>query len=133
MNIQTDIYPLPVTKRFITILTQEIKESGADTTEGVVLNFKDPSYSPERGGYHPVEVMVSADGVIQYITDFAYVVATPYHELAKELDFDFSLKLFQQMGRDYQISVGLELFRVWQANFCRYYDDQVFEVTVGPL
>jgi hypothetical protein len=122
MNIKAENYPLAVSKKFITILTCEIDKAGADTTEGVVINFRDPDYSPERGGYHPVEVMVSADGVIKYITDFSYVGTPPYQELAKELDFDFGLKLSQQMGRDYPIRQGRGLFRVWQSNFCSYYN-----------
>jgi hypothetical protein len=133
MNINAEVYPVAVSKRFIAILTREIDKAGTDTTEGVVINFRDPDYSPESGGYHPVEVMVSSDGTIQYITDFSYVGTPPYQELAKELDFDFRLNLFQQMGRDYPIGQGRGLFRVWQSNFCSYYIDGVFEIKVGSI
>jgi hypothetical protein len=132
MKIQDKNYPLSISKKFITILSDEIAKAGIDTStveNYVILNFRDPEYSAENGGYHPVEVMVNADGIIQYITDFAYVG----EELVKELDFDLNLKLFQQMGRDYPIEQGRGLYRIFQSNFCNYYEMGVFDVTVSSF
>lgn len=97
----------------------------------ITLNFRDPSYSAEQGGYHPVEISINAAGQVQYITDFSYVGQGSYAELAKEQDFDFSLSLFQHMGRDYPIEQGIELFRIFQSNFCSYYQSGVFEVEIS--
>jgi hypothetical protein len=133
MKIKKEVYPLAVSKRFVAILEREIKQAGIDATDGVVINFRDPEYDVDWGGYHPVEVMIAYDGTIQYITDFAYVGTHPYHELAKELDWDINMKLFQQMGRDYPIRQGRGLYRLWQANFCAYYDNGVFAVSVGAI
>jgi hypothetical protein len=71
MKINVGVYPIAVSKKFVNILTQSIKESGVDVSNGVIINFKDPDYSLETGGYHPIEIMVSKTGNIQYITDFA--------------------------------------------------------------
>ncbi len=133
MRILNSKYPLSISKKFITILSNEISKAGirANAIENyVILNFRDPDYSSEKGGYHPVEVMINADGTIQYITDFAYVGEG---ELVKELDFDLNQKLFQQMGRDYPIEQGRGLFRIFQSNFCSYYDSGVFDVTVSSF
>ena len=132
--IQNGIYPLSISKKCITILSNEIVKAGviesSDTVENyVIINFNDPNYSAENGGYHPVEVMINVDGTIQYITDFTYIG----QELVKELDFDFNLKLFQHMGRDYPIEQGRGLFRIFQSNFCSYYDSGVFEVTCSSF
>jgi hypothetical protein len=133
MKIQTDKnYPLSISRKFITILSSEIAKAGIETNaieNYVILNFKDPNYSSDTGGYHPVEVMINADGTIQYITDFAYVGK----ELVKELDFDLKLKLFQQMGRDYPIKEGRGLFRIFQSNFCSYYESGVFDVVASSF
>ena len=91
------------------------------------------NYSAEHGGYHPVEIAINSAGEIQYITDFAYVGDGYFAELAKEIDFDFSLGIFQHFGRDYPIRQGAELFQIWQENFCSYYDSGVFQVTVQSL
>ena len=40
---------------------------------GCVINFRDTSYSPVLGGYHPVEIMVDKHNQVRYITDFAFV------------------------------------------------------------
>ena len=97
--------------------SQEIETSNVDTSDGVILNFRDPDYSAESGGYHPVEICVNAQGRIQYITDFAYYGQGPYAELGKELDFDFGYGVFQQMGREFPIRDGANLFKIWQSQF----------------
>jgi hypothetical protein len=85
-------------------LEKEIDQSGLDTSNGVILNFRDPDYDQESGGFHPVEIAICVDGKIHYITDFFYVGMPPFAELVKELDFDFELKLFFQHGHEYQIN-----------------------------
>ena len=131
MNIQKNGYPLSISNLLILILSKEIElHSEVDTSSGCVLNFRDPDYSSESGGYHPVEIRLDEHGRIQYLTDFAYVGDGHYAELAKELDFDFAHNVFQQMGRDYPIRQGAGLFKIWQANFCDYYLHKVYTVTV---
>ena len=104
-------------------------ESGA----GVVINFRDPDYSAESGGYHPVEIAINAGGQIQYITDFSYVGQPPYAELDKELDFDFSSGLLYQLGQYRPIERALYLYPLWEQNFLAYYEAQVYTVEVSAL
>ena len=33
-----------------------------DTDTGVVVNFRDPNYCPDSGGFHPVEIAIGPDG-----------------------------------------------------------------------
>lgn len=113
--------------------TTETDSTTSDMSSGFILNFRDPDYSAEHGGYHPVEVLVLPTGVLAYVTDFAYVGCPPYAELTKELDFDFSYGLFGQMGRDYPLQEGRELFRLFQQNFVSYYQSGVFSLSVSPL
>ena len=128
MEIQNnENYPLSICKKFTTILSTEIAKSGIDVENYLIITFKDPNYCRTCGGYHPVEVMIDADGTIEYITDFAY---SGQGELVKELDFDLNQKKFQQMGRDYPIEHGRGLFRIFQSNFCSYYAMGVFDVVV---
>ena len=133
MKLQQNNYPLPVSKKLASILEKEIMESGLDTRDGVILNFRDPDYSSETGGFHPVEIAVCVDGKIHYITDFSYVGMPPFAELVKELDFDFELKLFFQHGYEYQINQAAEIYQLWEQNFCSYYEMGVYQVTVGSF
>ena len=110
-------------KEFIEIVRKEIEKRGHSFDgDTVILNFRDKSYSPKEGGFHPVEIMIE-DGKILYVTDFCYY--GQFDELVKGLDFDFGCGRFQQLGlgdsREYPISEGYQLFQIYQDNFISYY------------
>jgi len=131
MKIITEGFALPIEKALIQILEKELSKVDCNGSQSIILNFRDPTYSVTTGGYHPVEIMLNQNGMIQYITDFSYVGSGDMAELAKELDFDFSNGLLEQMGRRYPIENAWELFPVWQQNFCAYYSSNVFNVEVS--
>ncbi len=131
MQIQSTGYPLPVSDQLVAIIQQQFDSTICDASAGFILNFRDPDYSAESGGYHPVEIAVDENGRILYITDFAYFGSGPYAELDKEIDFDFGYNVFQHMGREFPIERGASLFELWQANFCSYVERQVFEVSAS--
>lgn len=133
MSIDTQHFPFPLSNPFLTILKDEIANAQLPADTGVTLTFRDPNYSPETGGFHPVEISIDNRGRIQYITDFAYVGRPPFAELAKEIDFDISLGLFQHFGREFPIHAGRDLFALWQGNFCSYYRMGVYTVDCDPL
>jgi len=121
---------LVLTDKLINLIEAQVKLADFDCRLGVILNFKDPEYSAESGGYHPVEIAINYEGEIQYITDFAYMGSWGMAELVKELDFDFSYGLFQHMGQDYPLDEGSELFKIWQDNFCSYHESEVYQVSL---
>lgn len=134
MIIQKVGYPLSISDQLVLILTHEIEQhSEVDISSGCIINFRDPAFSVERGGYHPVEIGLNEFGHFQYISNFAYVGNEHEAELAKELDFNFACSLFQHRGREYPISLCSELFNVWQSNFCAYYLCKVFNVTIQAI
>ena len=96
MDINYKDLALPVSQRFTKALTAELGDVSVSTS-AITLNFRDPSYSAETGGFHPVEVRLERRGDafdIIYITDFAYIGIGPFAELVKELDFDFQSGVF---------------------------------------
>lgn len=123
----------PLAAGLIALLNAEIENTGVDLQQGVILNFRDPSYSPETGGYHPVEIAIDRKGIILYITDFAYVGRAHFAELAKEIDFDFGHEAFQHFGREFTLPHGRKLFQLWQRNFVSYYRSGVYTVASEPL
>ena len=131
MKIITEGFALPIEKALVRILEKELSKVDCKDSQSIILNFRDLTYSATTGGYHPVEFMLNQQGIIQYITDFAYVGSGEMAELAKELDFDFSNGLLEQMGHSYPIENAWELFPVWQQNFCAYYSSNVFNVEVS--
>lgn len=133
MHIRTDCLPWPLSKKIVRILEKELSASMFPSDSGVVISFHDQSYSPQEGGFHPVEIAIAADGSIQYVTDFAYYGSPPYSELDKEIDFDFSQGLFQHLGREYPVLKGRDLFRLWQSNFVTYYGMGIYTVSVEPF
>ena len=133
MQITTKPYPLPVSHRFLNLLDKETRATCWKADSGLVLHFRDPKYSAKNGGFHPVEIALDRDHYLLYVTDFAYVGQEPFVELAKDLDFDFVCRVFQQNGRDYPIEQGKQLFALWQRNFIAYYRMGVYGVSVEVM
>jgi len=131
MTIITKGYALPIEKALIKIIEKELSKFDWLEQSTTILNFRDPNYNVIGGGYHPVEIMINENGVIQYITDFAYVGSGDMAELAKELDFDFSAGILEQFGRCYPIEDAWELFPIFVQNFCAYYHQGVFDVEIS--
>ena len=130
MKIDVSNLPFPVSPDLVKLLNDEIRKANPGLGASMTLNFYDPNYRFEMGGFHPVEIRLNAAGQIMYMTDFAFVGVGPFAELAKEIDFDFSLSLFQHFGRDYPLKMGQELFDVFHSNFCSYYAMGIYEVEV---
>jgi hypothetical protein len=110
-----------------------ILESSSDTSNGVVLNFRDPTYSATAGGFHPVEIAIDGDGDLTYLTDFSYVGIPPYTELEKELDWDFLQGRFSQFGCDYDLECGRGLLNLYLKNVTAYSKSGYFEVEVTSI
>jgi hypothetical protein len=130
MTIRTDGLPWPLSPKLIAILEEEMERNGISTNIGAILTFRDPNYSADKGGFHPVEIAVGPGGRIEYITDLAYCGRPPQCELVKELDFDFSLGLFQHIGVEYPIRQGRDIFRLWESNFLAYHGMGVYTMSV---
>jgi len=126
MQIDVSGVMYKVESALVRLLEDEIEKNGVPVT----LSFRDPGYSAESGGFHPVEIRISSKGGIDYITDFAYDSSGPFAELVKEIDFDFACGAFGHFGRDFPIVAGRELFEIWQQNFLSYYDMGVYQVEV---
>jgi hypothetical protein len=130
MQIRCDNLPWSLDKKFIQILNDTLATTEAD--DGVTITFRDPDFTPETGGFFPVEVSISKDAQIQYITDFCYVGQPPMCDLCKCLDFDFSLKRFQHYSMDSPINTGREVFQLWQSNFIAYHNINAYTVEIEP-
>jgi hypothetical protein len=94
-----------------------------ENEKAVTINFRDPNYSADNGGYHPVEIRLENEGDgwrFCYITDFSYVGSGYCAELVKDLDFDFDAGVFQNLFGTYPIDQAIEMFQIWETNFVYY-------------
>ena len=129
INPQTKITILD--PAFVQVINNVIKSSpDASDGNGVVLNFRDPSYSAEGGGFHPVEIHVDSKGDVLSITDFAYFGMPPFVELGIELDWSFEQDSFRQFDSMYDLECGRSLLGLYTKNFTAYYRSGVYEVEV---
>lgn len=135
MRILYEGLVLPVTKQLADELTQLMASNPLKERSEATINFRDPKYSAEAGGYHPVEIRLERKGqewAICYITDFGYVGYGQDVELAKALDFDFQAGMFQDISGYYPIETALQIYPIWEENFLTYWlDMKVFEVEVS--
>lgn len=132
---ETGGLPVAVPHAFTSILVSEVQKSGiGGDVADVIINFRDPSYSAETGGFRPVEVRSIRRGDrwhIDYVTDFTFVGAGPFAELAKDLDFDFGNQCFSSLMGDIPQRELNGLFQLWCRNFISYYREGVYQVSVS--
>ncbi|CNB47527.1 Protein of uncharacterised function (DUF2787) [Yersinia frederiksenii] len=130
-TIHQEGYSLPVKQTLIDILFKEMGTPPPmkSTLFSVSFVFRDIHYSPDNGGYHPVEIRLAHDNdqfYFDYITDLAYM-GNLYPELEKEIDFSWSQRYAFYAGvGDLTHRDGCELFALWQSNFINYWQTGVY-------
>lgn len=128
---------LPVSQALLILLSQEAERTELDLNRCTQLtfNFRNPGYSTEQGGVHPVEIRLVRgldDWLFDYVTDFSYQGLGQYAELCKELDFNFlDGEHFMQGWGPLRLAEARELFALWQRNFVAYCELECFSVTVS--
>ncbi|PBQ28600.1 DUF2787 family protein [Shewanella algae] len=76
---------------FYELLKMHAKDYQTQEVRFITLNFADPDYNAERGGFHPVEIGLSRQGdawALSYFTDFAFY-GRVMPELEREIDVHF--------------------------------------------
>ena len=131
LNPQTEVTMLP--PDFVVIMNNQLRNVSLDASEIVALNFRDPSYSAENGGYHPVEIHVDSKGNILCVTDFSFAGIHPFIELGIELDWSFDQGYFRQFETMHDLECGRSLLGLYLANFAAYYKSGVYQVEVTTL
>ncbi len=132
-----DGFALPVTPALLALLSQEAERTDLDLGRCTQLtfNFRNPGYSAEQGGVHPVEIRLVRglnDWLFDYVTDFSYQGLGQDAELCKELDFNFSCNEHYLRGWGPLDGVeARELFALWQSNFIGYGQLGYFTVIVS--
>ena len=123
-----------VPARLYGVLAKELKNTNPSNANAITLNFRDPDYSAETGGYHPVEVRLEKQNEIWrmvYMTDFAFQ-GQPYPELAKEIDICFnSHQVYSAFSGWLNPHHGKELVDLFIKNFISYYAMDAYQVEVS--
>ncbi|WP_368199026.1 DUF2787 domain-containing protein [Aeromonas sp. R7-4] len=132
-----DGFALPVCQALLALLSQEAERTDLDLGRCTQLtfNFRNPGYSAEQGGVHPVEIRLVRgldDWLVDYVTDFSYQGLGQDAELCKELDFNFLDGEHTMLGwGPLRLAEARELFDIWQSNFIAYCRLECFSVTVS--
>jgi len=134
--------------KFYALLNNEFAQVLPPTLfNAITFTFSDSNYSPETGGYHPVEIRLekcvstnqancrliseSCQWQCIYITDFSYQGGADA-ELVKEIDIDFVAKqIYCLYGGWLSPRQGSELLTLFISNFMEYHHMNVFTVTVN--
>ena len=128
---------LPVSQALLILLNQEAERTNLDLVRCTQLtfHFRNPGYSAEQGGVHPVEIRLVRgldDWLFDYVTDFSYQGLAQDAELCKELDFNFLDGEHTMLGwGPLRLAEARELFDIWQSNFIAYCRLECFSVTVA--
>ncbi|WP_351000186.1 DUF2787 family protein [Shewanella sp. TB7-MNA-CIBAN-0143] len=132
MNTINKELALPVSDSLLLPLTKLISNT---THDALTINFRDPNYSSEHGGFHPVEIRLEKMAEhwnLCYITEFCFVGHGGYAELVKALDFDFNFGVFQSINGEILLDAAMEFYPIWEQNFVCYWQDlEIFEVSIS--
>ena len=111
--------------RFYQVIEKELADVDPKDANAITLNFRDPDYSAEDGGFHPVEVRLEKQQEhwrLVYVTDFAFR-GHPFPELVKDIDICFNSKqvysLFSGWIGERECRALIDLFT---QNFAAYFD-----------
>ncbi|HGM9934383.1 TPA: DUF2787 family protein [Proteus mirabilis] len=139
MTIHQSGLRLPIAQVFSQLLLHELDNSvinsAIDLTivRAVTMNFRDPLYSAETGGFHPVEIRLlrlHEQWQFDYVTDFSYM-GSYYPELEKELDICWSQGyVYHFLMGDIDEEEGGALFELWQRNFIQYHKMKCYDVSI---
>ncbi|HHR6028177.1 TPA: DUF2787 family protein [Providencia alcalifaciens] len=139
MTIHQSGLRLPIAQVFSQLLLHELDNSVVNsaidlaTVRAVTMNFRDPLYSAETGGFHPVEIRLlrlHEQWQFDYVTDFSFM-GNYYPELEKELDICWSQGyVYHFMMGDIDEEEGGALFELWQRNFIQYHKMKCYEVSI---
>ena len=125
-----------VPTKLYTLLNHELAQVGQPELNAYALtfNFRDPSYSAEHGGYHPVEMRLEKHNdqwEFIYITDFSYQ-GSPYPELVKDIDVCFESKRAYSLYSGWSAERDAkELIKLFLTNFIAYHDTDVYNARIG--
>jgi len=137
--ISTDGLPLPVSEQLIEVLNRALALASPNVElitdlDSITYNLRDPNYSTNLGGFHPVEIRLSRHDLefqFDYITDFSFVGSGWDTELAKEVDFDFQAGLCEiRYLQPMPLNEASDFFDMFQRNLLSYLDMGVFNIEV---
>lgn len=136
MNININKSQVPkMPESFYQVIEQELAQlSTEEHCNAITLNFRDPRYSADRGGFHPVEIRLEKQQEhwrLVYTTDFAFH-GQPFPELVKEIDICFNSKQVYSVYSGWlSENEGIELIKLLAVNFHTYYQMGVYKVDVS--
>lgn len=128
INLNTTGYPLAVSTDFINMVQQQINHQEIPhNISRITVKFTDPKYGEKPGGFHPTDVQLAkqADGSWRIISicDYCNVSHTQYPHFAKDLEFDFTNKLYHNTGSVFSDERAAEHYLEWQSNFVYFVQD----------
>ncbi len=99
----------------------------------LTFNFRDPNYTADKGGYHPVELRIEKHNDLWhfiYVTDFSYQGYPA--ELVKEIDVCFETKrVYSLFGGWLNQRNAKELIKLFIRNFIEYHAMDIYQTKIS--
>lgn len=134
-SLQQSAFQLPLSRAFIHLMMTHLS-SVPSKADNAILHFRDPHYSAESGGWHPIEIRVyrtshDAGWSLDYLTDFSWQ-GSAWPELAKEFDVCWSQGYVWHclFGDLLDNRERRDFWTLWQNNFVHYCQMDVFTVSM---
>jgi len=125
-----------VPAKFYSLLNFELAKAEMPNPNlcALTFNFRDPNYTADKGGYHPVELRLEKHNELWqfiYITDFSYQ-GSSYPELVKEIDVCFETKrVYSLFGGWLNQRNAKELIKLFISNFIEYHAMDIYQTKIN--
>lgn len=127
--------PLLVSTELLTLCQHHIDINNVSPISDVYIYFSDPRFTPEKGGYLPVDFDFDKEGYLNGIIVYQYVYshADPIPDLIERfnLNFDWGCLAFRGQTRSLEY-ISVE-FLIWQTRFLRSVKRGVYDITVAEV
>ena len=134
MKIQRVNEPLIISDKLAHFLETEIEKLGVDTTKGVLLCFTDPDYEIEENENHPMEIIVSKEGLVLHIIERVIVKKGGFEKLDYTINFDIKNETYFQWGHECsRETANILLEDIVVDLLIHRYNTGIYQASVRPL
>ena len=127
--------PLLVSLELLTLCQHHIDKNNVSPKSDVYVYFNDPHFTPEKGGYLPVDFDFDRQGYLNAIVVYQYIYSNddPIPDLIERFNLNFDWGCLACRGQIRTLDYISVEFLIWQTLFLRTVKRGVYKITVAEV
>lgn len=132
--VQQDL-PVEVSPELLILCQHTIDKNNVSPKSDAYVYFNDPHFTPEKGGYLPVDIDFDKHGFLNAIVVYQYVYShdDPIPDLVERFDLNFDWGCLAFRGQTCSLDYISVEFVIWQTRFLRSVKRGIYDITVAEV